>query len=148
MEQRIVKKRRPTKAGYDVLITRTGGSLGFGSDEAFRNLLDNIHPRCEVEAEGTNQYGEVIDIIRDRYGIPVVVKVRYEEENDDGEVEEGIDYIAMADITFWEPYDHCAPDENYYDYKETEKRLMSMGYKWDDERGCYYNAETGDEAVW
>ena len=147
MEQKIIKKRIPREADWDELMTRKGGNLTFGSDEAYRNLLDNIHLKCSVEAEDTHQHGDVTGIIRDRYGIPVAVKVEYEENVEEDTVVHGIDYIAMGDITFWEPYDHCVPNENYHDYSEMIQRLLDAGYVWDDERG-YYNAETGDSVVW
>lgn len=147
MEQKIVKKRIPKYADYHELMKRKGGNLTFGSDEAFRNLLDNVHLKCSIEAEDTHQHGDVVGIIRDRYGIPVAVKVQYEEEIDDQTTIQGIDYIAMADVSFWEPFDHWVPNENYYDYDELEQRLLSEGYVWDDERG-YYNAETGDSVIW
>ena len=147
MDNKIVKKRRPRTADWDELMRRHGGSLLFGGDEGFRNLLDNIHPKCSVEAEGTHQHGDVVEIVRDRYGIPVAVKVAYEEKSEDGTTEEGMDYIAVSDITFWEPFDHCVPDENYWDSSEYVQKLLDNGFVWDDERG-YYNAETGESIIW
>lgn len=141
----IRKKREPD---WDVLIQRTGGSLG--GDKAFRRLLDNIHNKCYVEAEGTRQYGEVTGIIRDRYGVPVAVEVEYKVCNEDRSeiIAVGKDCIAMSDITFWEPWDHDAPADDYEDDSDLVEYYLSNGYEWDDERGCYYNKETGDEAVW
>ena len=110
MEQTIIKKRIPRQADWNELMTRNGGSLTFGSDDAFRNLLDNIHLKCSVEAEDTHQHGDVVGVIRDRYGIPVAVKVEYEEDVEEDTVVRGIEYIAMSDITFWEPYDHWVPN--------------------------------------
>lgn len=148
MTKKTTVRRRPSEPDYNELMRREGGHLGFGSDAAFRNMLDNIHLRCSVEAEGTHQYGDVTGIIRDRYGIPVAVKVHYESECANGEVVSGVDYIAMADITFWEPYDSWVPNENYEDDSSIVDDLLESGYVWNDDMCCYYNAETGDRVVW
>ena len=53
----------------------------FLGTSSYRNMLDNIHKGCYVEAESTNQGGTVVSIIKSKDRIPVCVKVSYKEEN-------------------------------------------------------------------
>ena len=79
----------------------------------FRNMLDNIHPGCYVESEVTRQCGQVLGVIRDRFGIPAAIKVEYEL---DGEF--GIDYIPAPCVSLWEPAKFYVPDVEYDDWED------------------------------
>ena len=109
--------RRRRTASREALMSR-GKHNPRGA--AFRNMLDNIHPHSIVEADDTEQCGEVVEVIRDRFGVPACIKVIYETE--DGRW--GYDYISPENITTYHPYDHACPDEDYeyFDssYKEDE----------------------------
>lgn len=108
---------------------------------SYRNMLDNIHPRCYVEASSTGQHGTVESVIRNKDGIPVCIKVRYGDD-------EEIDYISVDRVSLWEPYDGCVPDSEYFStFEEDEQALLDSGYWWDEEKGVYVNEE-GDEVVW
>lgn len=108
------------------------------SNPRYREMLDYIEPKCYVEASTTGQGGTVLKVIYNMYNLPVCVKVKHGSGR--------TDYISIDRIDFWEPFRECAPNLNIYqdeeDYAET---LLANGYVWDEERGCYYNEETGDE---
>lgn len=64
----------------------------------------------------TEQYGEVVDVIRDRYGIPACIKVVYQTQ--DGRW--GYDYISPENVTSYEPYDEYVPNWVYDEYDERD----------------------------
>lgn len=130
--------KRKTTADYDVLM---GMSSYYLPSSSYRNMLDNIHPGCYVEAESTIQGGTVDSVIRNKYGIPVCIKVRYGEDN-------SIDYISADRVSMWEPYNTFVPDSEYSStFEELKQLLLDDGYWWNEEKGVYIN-EKGDEAVW
>lgn len=130
--------RRKTTADYDVLMEMNSFCLPSSS---YRNMLDNIHPGCYVEAESTKQSGTVDSVVRNKHGIPVCIKVRYGEDD-------SIDYISADRISMWEPYSYCVPDSEYDStVEESIQILLDDGYWWDEEKGVYINEE-GDEVVW
>lgn len=143
--KRVKKRSIPD---LDKLVQRRGGKLL--GDLAYRRLLDNIDEKCYVEAEDTGQFGEVVKVYRDKYGIPAAVEVEYTIYDDETE-ENGItgrDCIALPEITFWEPFDHDAPNEDYEDRSDYEDYYLSHGYEWDENHSCLIHPETGDIAVW
>lgn len=94
--------RRKSKPDFDKLITMDGWYMG---DLSYRAMLDYIAPKCFVEASSTGQHGNVLQIIRNKFGIPVCVKV-------DGY--ECCDYISVDRIDFFEPWDTYASSLNDY----------------------------------
>ena len=72
----------------------------FLSTSAYRNMLDNIHKGCYVEAESTKQGGTVVSIIKNKDRIPVCVKVYCKKENN----KTYYDHISVDRISFYEPY--------------------------------------------
>lgn len=145
----VITVKRKRYPDFEELMKREGGKLF--TDAEFRRLLGVIHDGCYVECEGTGQHGNVTGIIRDRYGIPVAAKVKYEEEVDGG-TQVGIDYIAMADVTFWEPYNYDEPVQNYEEMIDLKEDCADWakenGYVWNDERCCYIHPKTGDVIAW
>jgi len=144
MSKLVKRKSRPD---WERLRQMKSYCMGLGS---YRNMLDNIHIGCFVEAELTEQHGKVVSIIRDRYGIPSCLKVKYEELSEEGIEVEGFDFIAVDRITLYEPYSICVPDDGYtweldIDYADS---LLEQGYHWDNKSCSYKNTETGDEIVW
>ena len=86
----------------------------FLSTPSYRNMLDNIHKGCYVEAESTHQGGTVVSIIKSKDRIPVCVKVSYKEENG----KTYYDHISVDRISFYEPYSFSVPDYEYSDNYE------------------------------
>lgn len=80
------------------------------STSSYRNMLDNIHKGCYVEAKSTNQGGTVVSIIKNKDRIPVCVKVAYKEEG-----KTYYDHISVDRISFYEPYSFSVPDYEYRD---------------------------------
>lgn len=108
---------------------------------SYRNMLDNIHPGCYVEAESTRQHGTVDSVVRNKHGIPVCIKVRC---GDTGET----DYISADRVSLWETYDSYVPDSEYFStFEEDVQDLLDSGYWWDEDKGVYVN-QKGDEVVW
>lgn len=94
----------------DMYSVRDSESVFLGTS-SYRNMLDNIHKGCYVEAGSTGQAGTVISIIKNKDRIPVCVKVSYKEEND----KTYYDYISVDRISFYEPYSYSVPDYEYSD---------------------------------
>ncbi len=71
-----------------------------------RQVMDNIDKKCYVETradlEGEIQGGTVDKIIRDKYGIPVCVRVVCTPPGQKPQY----DFIEVSRISFFEPYDH------------------------------------------
>ena len=87
----------------------------FLGTSSYRNMLDNIHKGCYVEAESTGQAGIVTSIIKNKDKIPVCIKVAYKEENS----KTYYDHISVDRISFYEPYSFSVPNYEYSDnYKE------------------------------
>jgi hypothetical protein len=100
--------RRKTQPAYEDIMKLESHEM---STYSYRNLIDNVHKGCYVEAASSQQAGVVESIIRNRLGIPVCLKVRYGEDA-------SVDYISVDRVSFWEPYSYCVPDETYCDYFE------------------------------
>ena len=112
--------RRKTQPAYEDVMKLESHEM---STYSYRNLIDNVHKGCYVEAASSQQAGIVESIIRNRLGIPVCLKVRYGEDA-------SVDYISVDRVSFWEPYSYCVPDETYCDYFEEsfEKFLYITPY--------------------
>ncbi len=81
------------------------------STPSYRNMLDNIHKGCYVEAESTKQGGTVVQIIRNKSKVPVCVKVLIGTDAS----KKFYDYISVDRISFYEPYSYEVPNDEYYD---------------------------------
>lgn len=93
--------------------------------KAWHYLIENISIGWFVGAETTDQEGFVHDIILNKYGIPVCVKVimpvsgTFYYEEGCGSIEEYLsscetDYISIDRISFWEEIDEdCYLDEEH-----------------------------------
>lgn len=102
-----VKIPQPTrlyrsKELFEKLTQREGLCQG---TTRYRMMLDQAAPRDEVEASSTNQYGEIINIIRDSDGFPVCFEVR----ND-----KGYDFISVDRVDLWEQYTFRPDSYGYY----------------------------------
>lgn len=103
---------------------------------AFLDLVDlQWYIETDFTVDGNAQGGDVIEIIRDKYGIPVCFKV----ENSNGER----DWIEANRVTFFEPYD-CWVDnvEDYRTAAEWEK--LMAGYFGKGEDGEWHDPQTGE----
>lgn len=126
-------------ADFDRIMELHGFSQGTAS---YRNMLDNIHLKCYVEAATTHQGGTVDKIIRSRDGLPVCLRVRCGVGGRDR------DYISVDRVSMWEPYHYYIPNDEYETSDaEMIEYLQSRGYRWDEERSAYVN-DAGDEVVW
>lgn len=133
--------RRKLKPNYDEVMKMTNSNYEHISTSSYRNLLDNIHNGCYVEAQSTHQYGKVEGIIRNLLGVPVCLKVRPGSD-------EPIDYISVDRISFWEPCNYAVSDSEYETtYEEDIAFLEDAGYHWDESKGVYRN-DKGDEVIW
>lgn len=112
MTQDLKQIRRPREADYHTVMKRSSVNM-LPAD--YRCMLANITLNCYVEAEFTCQSGRVVDIIRDRFGIPACFKVKYSMWNNDGTevVGWGYDYIQPADVTLFEFACTYVPNEEY-----------------------------------
>lgn len=124
---------------FKKLIART-------ESPAERAILDNICRGCYVETrtdgDGDIQSGYVIDVIRDKYGIPVCVGVA--DDNELGSVTK--DHISVERIHVFEPYDHYVSDPSgYTDPDETAALLESTGFVYDKDDCVWRNKDTGEE---
>ena len=95
------------------MYTVKDSESAFLGTSSYRNMLDNIHKGCYIESESTNQGGTVVSIIKNKYKIPVCVKVSY--------IENGktyYDHISVDRISFYEPYSFSVSDYEYSDNYE------------------------------
>jgi hypothetical protein len=131
------------KANFSDIVKLDGWKM---SDVKYRAMLDHINPRCYVESQSTSQWGEVDKVIRNKQGVPVCVRVTGADDRGNF-----VDYISVDRIDFFEPYDCYTSDINEYNVEAEQEYINSLlrsGYIWDDDKCCYYNAETGDEVIW
>lgn len=114
MTEKLKQIRRPREADYNVLMMRNSLNM-FPAD--YRCMLDNITIDCYVEAEYTCQSGKVVDILRDRFGIPACFKIRYDMWNDAGteKVGWGYDFVQPSDVTLFEFAHNYIPNTEYQD---------------------------------
>lgn len=100
--------KRKAKPEFEDIMKLDGYELPTCS---YRNLLDNVHKGCYVEAISSKQSGTVESIIRNRLGIPVCLKVRYGDD-------QAVDFISVDRVSFWEMYSYCVPDGIYNEHYE------------------------------
>ena len=111
----------------------------------FQKLLRYIDEDWYVETrpmfDGSVQGGTVQDILRDRYGVPVCLKVI----SGDGE----IDFISVDRVKFYESYSGFSidsVDEPVFD--RTREFVLGMGYEFIEDECLYRHPETGHEICW
>lgn len=93
--------RIPQEADFQELMKRESCYM---TNHHFRRMLDNVTPRCRVEAEYTHQWGSIVEIIRDRYGIPACFKVEPYGYTEDNPADWTYDYIPVSEVTLYEPW--------------------------------------------
>lgn len=117
MHKKRVTEMRVNENTYGEIMKRTSESYPFG-DAKYRSMLVSLKPGCYVETSD-NRGGDIAEIERDRYDIPVRVKASYKIVDKDGNVVgEHSEWIDVEDIYFWEAWDFIAPsylfeDDNY-----------------------------------
>lgn len=115
-----------------------------------RAVYSYIKPQCYVECapdiHGDVQGGTVDKVIRDKYGIPVCVRV---ERTPEGAKRKQYDYIAMTRIKLFEPYDEWVSDySDFITYKEMDDMMAAQGLYFDEEQCCYVDPKTGAQYPW
>lgn len=111
----------------------------------FQKLLRYIDEDWYVEtrpmSDGSVQGGTVKDILRDRYGVPVCLKVA----SGDGE----IDFISVDRVKLFEAYSGFGIDTTAEpDFDSTRDWVLSMGYEFIEDECLYRHPETGHEICW
>lgn len=138
--------RRKLEPDFEEVVKRHSPLM---DDLAFRNFLMNVEPRDYVSSDATVQGGEVVQVIRDRLGVPACLKVVYTVEGPQNtDDRQGYDYIPVQVVDNW---DHNGPadfDDEYETKEETDARMLERGFEWDEEECCYANRETGEQIVW
>ena len=86
---------------------------------AYRSMLVSLKPGCYVETDD-GRCGNVVEVKRDHYDIPISVKAVAGVYDPDTEEQTGehAEWIDVDHITFWEAWDFIAPkylfeDDNY-----------------------------------
>lgn len=118
--------RRPRTPDWDKVRERSQRRVGkmFTKSDYLQMLYES-----EVDdwllAMHTEQYGQVVEIIRDKYGIPACFKVIYQIGDDDEEdAPWGYDYIAASDVTEYTPAHQAVAGWDYDDdYEEFEDEV-------------------------
>lgn len=107
-----------------------------------RSIACWVKPKCYIETmpdrDGIVQSGEVKKVIRDKYHIPVCLKIK----SGDGRT----DYVPIDRITFFEPYDHDYDYhlDNYRTDDEIEDEFEAYGYEYNVEKERWENPKTGE----
>ena len=113
VDKPVVWKRRPSQVNWDRLRSKRSCCM---HSSLYHRMLNEIHPECYIETEKSKgcdaQYGAVVEIIRDKYGIPVCFKVQYMESYDD-KIVKGYDYISANEVVLCEPRHDFDPIEAY-----------------------------------
>lgn len=104
MKKKLRKKFK--KPDWEEIMFLTNEHYERLSAAGYRNLIDNVHEGCYVESESTNQFGNVTDVIRNRFGFPVCLEVYVEQLKT-------TDYIPVDRISKWVSADFIFPDAMY-----------------------------------
>lgn len=109
---------------------------------AFLNYVDvGWYIESQPDKDGLVQSGTVTGVIRDRYHVPVCLKI----ESGSGEK----DVVSVDSILFYEPDKMFITD--FWEYNEANtvesanEYLAANGYVYDEDEGCWRNTETGEE---
>ena len=129
-------------------------------DSQFRAILLDVEPGWPVISSTTNQRGTVVSVIRDKYGVPACLKVKYytEWENNvrmtpaDG-ADWGYDYIPIDRVSWcpwienWSHEDRIG-FQNDEEYREMEEYYVkTYNLTWDDNEGVYLDPN-GEAFFW
>lgn len=143
-----MSKRYPKRDQYwDELYSRHEG-------QETRFFVDNVNKRWYVETrpdeDGRCKGGTVSQVIRDEYGLAVQLKCYRKKETESGRIIKKWNTVDVNDVVFYEGWDmyFSTEDASYVSPEEMDEMAAELGYRWDDERECYYNPETGDEMCW
>lgn len=93
---------------YQEIMKCKNGAIG--SDAKYRSMLVSLKPNCYVEAVD-GRGGDIIDIERDEYDIPVRIGVSTNPSDLATAYRDGehLEWIDVHDINFWEAWDFIAP---------------------------------------
>ena len=94
-------------------------------DAKYRSMLVSLKPGCFVETpDGAG--GDVVEVIRDRFDIPVTIKTECNEINSETSevIGKRYDMIDVKDIYFWEAWDFITPEYLFEDCNSLAGELM------------------------
>lgn len=114
MDNKTRHRSMPREPVWEKLrVMRNVRETGCMRTPTLRNFCDNVHIGCYVETgggDGMMQHGVVTKIIRNRFGIPVALKVACSDTEFDA------DYIAVDRVTYYQlDADKTVPDFEYED---------------------------------
>lgn len=128
--------------GYDRIADRENCQM---PSEQFKEFLRYVREKWYVETrpfpDGAVQEGTVIEVLRDKFDVPVCLRVK----SGDGEQ----DLIAVDRVSFFEADSYFdAEYDGYQDFDKTREWVLSQGYVYDEEDCVYRHPETGEEICW
>lgn len=111
----------------------------------YRAFLESVKEKWYVEtrpfSDGAVQSGTVAEVLRDKFNIPVCLRVAL----GDG----GYDFISVDRISFFEADEYFDADYgDYQDFDKTREWVLSQGYVYDETECVYRHPETGEEICW
>lgn len=111
----------------------------------FRAFLESVKERWYVEtrpfSDGLVQGGTVTEVMRDKFGIPVCIRVK----SGDG----CGDLISVERISFFEADGYFDADySEYQDFDKTREWVLNQGYVYDEDDCVYRHPDTGEEICW
>ena len=131
---RTIKRSAYERYRFDEILRR-------GQQLQDRALLDMVDINWYVEtgpcADGKCQGGNVIQVVRDKYGLPVGLKV--------ADSPTTYDWVSPERVVFFEPDIDTGGYEDYMSYEELAEEMRAWGYQLRDD-GMWYNPDT-DEVV-
>lgn len=144
-----MSKRYPKKDQYwDELYRRHSGS-------SVRCFVDLVEPGWVVRTawEGCeNGYaGLVGSVVRDEYGLAVQLKCYTNSRTKAGRDIRRWTTLDIDDVKDYSLENLWYVNHDHYTYQskeEIDKEYASCGFYWDNNRGCYYNPETGEESCY
>ena len=122
MDKRRVTAMKVNEYTYGKVMERHSENM---RDAKYRSMLVSLKPGCFVEAvDGSG--GNIVEVIRDRYDIPVQVKTVCEaaDEKTGQTIGKHYDHINVEDIYFWEAWDFIAPEYLFIDENAVVGELM------------------------
>ena len=140
MKKFIQRKRQPDPEQLGIMRSQ------YLRTSSYHCLLECIYPGCRVIAEYTGQSSEVLEIIRDRHGIPACLKVKYETKTDDGDQIWGYDYIPIDQVTYCREFSLLENDESRSWMLDDGNDFWE--FDGDDDCECCKDNDTEGEVVW
>lgn len=149
----MIKKRRTPD--MDKLLHYDGLLVG---KLHYRALLNDVGTGDNVASPTTSQYGKIVKVIRNKYGIPVCYKVKYYDEYDGGGKpinpdNWGYDYISVDRVEECDLFDEWSDefDGVYYNDEELQEiedwYVKTYNLTWNDEEGVYFDPN-GEAFIW